>query len=544
MFRRALAERKTLQIVESIRRATSVHCNSTTTVTEMPRTIPIIDLFAGPGGLGEGFSRLRHGGQPVFKIVVSIEKDLFAHQTLELRAFFRQFPDRAAPPEYYNYLAGKISRETLFDSHPAEAKAARQEAWNATLGETDAAEISARIHAALGRREDWLLIGGPPCQAYSLVGRSKIIGEKGRRKYNSDPRHLLYREYLRIIADHRPRVFVMENVKGLLSARVKKEGIFSRILADFQHPLEAIYGPRHRHGKLSYRLVSVSVPESDVFGDVNHGGYIVHSELYGIPQARHRLIIVGIIDGVNTSPSQLIPQPKVSVSKAIDDLPELRSGLSKESDSAAEWRDAVRSIRTAQWLNDPQVDDLVRSEVRNQLQLVSADWSRGAEWMRPSRRAIRMDEEWFTDDQLHGVCNHATRSHIREDLHRYFFVSAFGLVHGRSPLLNNFPKALLPDHENVAAALRETKFNDRFRVQVAGRPATTITSHISKDGHYFIHPAPAQCRSLTVREAARLQTFPDNYFFEGPRTQQYHQVGNAVPPLLAHQIAKIVADLF
>ena len=164
--------------------------------------------------------------------------------------------------------------------------------------------------------------------------------------------------------------------------------------------------------------------------------------------------------------------------------------------------------------------------------------------MRPSRRSIRFEKDWFTDDSLEGVCNHATRSHIREDLYRYFFVSAFACVHGRSPLLDDFPTALLPDHENVAEALKETKFNDRFRVQVAGRPATTVTSHISKDGHYFIHYDPAQCRSLTVREAARLQTFPDNYFFEGPRTQQYHQVGNAVPPLLAHQIAAVVADIF
>jgi DNA (cytosine-5)-methyltransferase 1 len=128
-------------------------------------------------------------------------------------------------------------------------------------------------------------------------------------------------------------------------------------------------------------------------------------------------------------------------------------------------------------------------------------------------------------------------------LQRYFFASVFAREKRRSPLLKDFPSSLLPAHKNVEAALKERKFADRFRVQLRDGASTTIVSHIAKDGHYFIHYDPAQCRSLTVREAARLQTFPDNYFFEGPRTEQYKQVGNAVPPMLARQIAKIVADV-
>ena len=147
---------------------------------------------------------------------------------------------------------------------------------------------------------------------------------------------------------------------------------------------------------------------------------------------------------------------------------------------------------------------------------------------------------WYTDRRLTGVLNHQTRSHIREDLWRYFFCACFASVHKRSPSLKDFPEGLWPKHRNVEAAITGQKFGDRFRVQCGDRPATTITSHISKDGHYFIHPDPKQYRSLTVREAARLQTFPDNYLFEGPRTQQYHQVGNAVPPFLAYQIAEVV----
>jgi DNA (cytosine-5)-methyltransferase 1 len=510
--------------------------------------IPVVDLFAGPGGLGEGFSAFRREGRRVFKIAISIEKDAHAHQTLELRSFFRQFPDREAPPAYYDYLAKRIERQQLFDQYPTEAQRAAHEAWHAELGGKEFSNdaIDARIEKSLGNRINWMLIGGPPCQAYSLVGRSKIIGEKGRAEYDDDPRHFLYRQYLRIIARHQPPVFVMENVKGLLSARVQEQGIFQKILADLKNPLDAVYGPRRdrRQGELAYRLVSLVVRGGDLLGGLEPEDFVVHAEDYGIPQARHRIILLGILADNDVQTRLLQRQPPVSVEDVISDLPHVRSGLSKEPDSIETWRSAILGIGRADWLNDPKVDDELRREIREQLRNVDPTLERGGEFVRPARRVIRAHRDWFTDDQLNVVCNHSTRSHIRADLHRYFFVSAFARVHKRSPLLDDFPPDILPLHENVAEALRETKFNDRFRVQVAGRPSTTVTSHISKDGHYFIHYDPAQCRSLTVREAARLQTFPDNYFFEGPRTQQYHQVGNAVPPLLAHKIAEIVADIF
>lgn len=502
--------------------------------------IPVIDLFAGPGGLGEGFSSLlTNECERVFKIKLSIEKEAHEHQTLELRAFFREFPPQKTPDDYYEYLRGKITREELFSRFPVEAKQAANEAWLATLGKRPDKEVDSRIETALGGEKKWVLIGGPPCQAYSLVGRSRRMNDP---KFATDEKHFLYREYLRILAKHKPPMFVMENVKGLLSAKVKKEGIFDQIRADLEHPLFATgLGKKE---DLKYKFYPLIPTTGEIAGYFEPEDFVIHSENFQIPQARHRIIMLGVRSEWKLKPELLKPsKTKITIEQVIGDLPRLRSGISKESDSAEAWRDAVHELAKAEWLSNGETTAGLREKLASAIKRVGANLTRGdsflAEIVKP-----KSHKDWFVDAKLKGVCNHETRSHIRADLHRYFFAAVYAREFGRSPLLEDLPKALLPKHKNVEEALKETKFNDRFRVQLAGRPSTTVVSHISKDGHYYIHYDPSQCRSLTVREAARLQTFPDNYFFEGPRTQQYHQVGNAVPPLLAKQIAEVVAKLF
>lgn len=279
--------------------------------------------------------------------------------------------------------------------------------------------------------------------------------------------------------------------------------------------------------------------------DSSPAAYIVRSEQHQIPQARHRFILLGVRNDIREKPRMLrVHRSKVKMWSAICDLPRLRSKLSRTDDSAAEWVDTIRRVIDRAML-DPAIDDKLHAVMCSKLNRLSERLSSGKLFM-PSVRRPSFQREWFYDPRLGGICNHTTRSHMDSDLWRYFFSACYAAVHHKSPNLLEFPVSLLPDHKNVTSAEEDEEliFKDRFRVQVKSKPATTITSHIGKDGHSFIHPDPLQCRSLTVREAARLQTFPDNYFFAGPTTRQYQQVGNAVPPLLARQIASAVYELF
>lgn len=510
----------------------------------MSKPIPIVDLFAGPGGLGEGFASCVTGSQqPSFEVRLSIEMDRDAHTTLELRSFFRQFPKGAAPDDYYQRLRGTITTEELFAQHPVQAAHARTEAWLAELGKVPTEELHERIRQAVGGSSRWVLCGGPPCQAYSIVGRSRRGGID-----DDDKRVYLYREYLGILAEHEPSVFIMENVKGLLSSQVAGNGLFAQILADLHAPGASV---RHKRSMAQYRVLSlVQTPRRfDSAGNPQFDPqeFVIRSEQYGVPQTRHRVILLGVREDLwQSGAAMLTPASReVPVSHVLSGLPKLRSGLSRTTDGPDLWRATLNEVISSGLLRslpNGHYSD-VRRAVTNGLDAVRnyrAD--RGGEFV-PCQANIGYRPDWFLDSRIGGVVNHASRPHMASDLHRYLFVIAYAKVVGRSPELRDFPVSLLPQHRNVTEAGKELYFDDRFRVQVANRPCTTITCHIAKDGHYYLHYDPSQCRSMTVREAARVQTFPDNYLFCGTRTAQYRQVGNAVPPLLAQQIAQVVLNI-
>ena len=505
----------------------------------MPATFGIVDLFAGPGGLGEGFASLVEDGHVPFRVGISVEKEASAHRTLTLRAFLREYRVRhgTSPDQFIDFHAGLVP-EPNWSAVDAEAwRLAIDEARALELGtEAAATAIDGAIAKLRKNYHETVLIGGPPCQAYSLVGRARAKGKIGYVP-EEDERHYLFREYIRVLDRLRPAAFVMENVKGMLSSTVESRLVFEMLMEDLSS-----LGTGHGH---HYELRAIRVEEGRVsLQEANQpSDFIVRAEAFGVPQRRHRVIIVGIrsdLAGRANGAEIAVSGGARTVCEAIGTMPALRSGISRGRDDASGWRSEV--VEAAKMLagickgkNDGPLRDGFSSVAKR---LVDGLPSLRAASYLPEGYGTSNNEllRWLERPELRAIAQHETRGHMASDLGRYLFAAVFGAARGYSPKAADFPIALSPDHRNWHTGV----FNDRFRVQLADEASTTVTSHISKDGHYFIHPDPMQCRSLTVREAARLQTFPDDYLFLGNRTQQYVQVGNAVPPFLARQIAKLL----
>jgi DNA (cytosine-5)-methyltransferase 1 len=481
-------------------------------------TIPFIDIFAGPGGLSEGFSRFASftGASTGFESQLAIEKDPIAVQTLRLRSFYRQFPEGAAPDEFYDVIRGQraIGSLALFP----EWGAAEHHVWNATLGEVDERLLHDRIAAVLGHNRNWVLLGGPPCQAYSLMGRARMtgIGTAARENGNglddlreakltsfaADHRHRLYREYLRIVAAHEPAVFVMENVKGIISSKLAGEHgsgfAFDRIREDLSDPRTALQNDpssseavRRSSGR-TYRLYSLVVGGDRSDYELKSPEFVIKAENFGVPQRRHRVILLGVRDDVPAQPAALASKASASVKEALAELPALRSGITKEKVPWAEWQSTIRQEVDRAWQSIPAaIQEAINAALNG-----GARVERGFAFARcESQRPNSPLAQWYHDERIGGVIQHESRSHMRSDLGRYVFAAATAQVTRHSPKLQDWPASLLPDHKNVThdpatGCTVATGFSDRFKVQLWVEPSSTITSHIAKDGHYFIHPDP------------------------------------------------------
>lgn len=509
--------------------------------------IGVIDIFAGPGGLGEGFSSFSSAGTPFFKIGVSAEKEPSAHATLRLRAFYRMLRDLEGelPRDYLEFLRKRAANPKadpgeFFSAgrHRHLWVEAEREAKNLTLGEgAHDTELRESISRLRKHHDELVLIGGPPCQAYSLVGRARQRSVPGFRS-RGDERHFLYRHYLGLLAEFKPAVFIMENVRGILSSTVGGKRMWTQILEDLANPTRSskTLVPSSDEYVLMPIHVEVGTTRDPELAARNPKSFVLRCERHGVPQARHRVIIMGIrrdfVARALALPGLAESKP-VSVSAALSGLAKLRSGLSKK-DSDRSWGMAVdrerKALSSSLARSDPETSRAIKETVI------------GASRARESNRYAGIGNEYTSrlrHRDLDVVLNHQTRGHMERDLGRYLYCSAYGQAHDSSPKAKQFPARLRPNHANWDTG----DFSDRFRVQLAHDPADTVTSHLSKDGHAFIHWDPSQCRSLTVREAARLQSFADDYLFLGNRTQQYVQVGNAVPPLVALQIAGVVAGV-
>jgi DNA (cytosine-5)-methyltransferase 1 len=432
-----------------------------------------IDLFAGCGGLSEGFI------QAGFEVIAQVEMDKWACETLSTRHLYYALRKVGKDYFYHKYLREEISKEYLSNKFSEIYQLISPSVIQAKFGETKFDEIIKKIESCIkfhGASRFNVVIGGPPCQPYSLVGRSR-----DPERMKNDERHFLYEYYLKILAYLQPDFFVFENVPGLITAEAKGEEIFLKMLDDF------------RSINPSYEIA----PSFDEYSK-NPREYLLDSTKYGIPQKRKRVVFVGYRKSLLPRNKEIKDvfrkilksgKPKYAgytVVDAIGDLPELKPGQGSDT-----------------WLGEYRKEALT-----------------------PYQKKLRQNSP--------GVLNHRARMHMKSDLERYKFFVEHRLNGNKAATLIDLMRekpVLTPAHDHL------DKFLDRFKVQWWYQPSSTIMSHICKDGHYYIHPDISQCRSFTVREAARCQSFQDNYFFEGPRTEQFKQVGNAVPPTLAKVIA-------
>lgn len=471
----------------------------------------IIDLFAGAGGLSSGLM------DDSDEVVCAVELNADAIESYRAHIVQHQFGEK---PEFGR--TGRNAGVRITDAYKTTSawKASEQIAQQVRLGVTTAREILDCVPFDANKMT--MLVGGPPCQAYSLAGRVKNKSKDGYLP-ELDERHFLYKAYLDFILSVNPEVFILENVKGMTSSKIEGRRVFSQILNDLSNPLLATKKTIKKSSQC-YKIYSVSNPEIPFVSGMDPDSFstdhfLLRGEDFGLPQTRHRIFLVGVREDIKFTPAKIDRAThQTSAGSVIKDLPHLRSRFSKD-DSFDSWHKYLCNtlqelVLKARALSDAKLLDTLEKTL-DQLSVVN---------------------EWVDRNEL-SIANHNCRKHMQTDIARYCLLSAssVGSSAQSKTILNNY--GLSPNHKNWNTGY----FSDRFKVVRNDAPSGTITSHIAKDGHYFIHPDPVQARSLSVREAARIQTFDDDHIFLGTVTSQYTQVGNAVPPALAKIIKKFVS---
>lgn len=410
----------------------------------MKKKLTFIDLFAGAGGLSEGF--IRAGYEPI----AHVEMDEAACYTLRTRTAYHYLHRKKKVDEYIKYLKGEIDREKLYLHIPEEEK---NSVINLALSDENNPAIFNRIDAILQKQPVDLIIGGPPCQAYSLVGRAR-----SKNGMKDDPRNHLYLQYSKFLVKYKPKMFVFENVLGLRSA--DKGRYFEKMKSEFD--------------RVGYEVKDFLFNASD----------------FGVLQNRKRIILIGHKKELRITVPDIKPafDKKFTVESIFKDLPKLQAGQGKNKDG--------------KYTTTELSEYLKHSHIRNGIQVLT---------------------------------QHVSRPHTDQD--KEIYKIAINLI----KVGNRLNYIALP--EKLKTHKNRHSFFDRFKV-VDGKAtsAQTVVAHIAKDGHYYIHPDEKQNRSISVREAARLQSFPDDFYFEGVkenanRTAAFKQIGNAVPPLMAENIA-------
>ena len=413
-----------------------------------------LDLFAGAGGLSEGF--LQAGYTPV----AHIEMDEAACYTLKTRVAAKWLKDNGQEAVYNDYLNEKYSRNEFYSHVPEEELSS---VLQREISRESLPEIFSRIDERLGKRELDLIVGGPPCQAYSLAGRSR-----SKTKMRGDKRNYLYKLYAEFLKRYTPKFFVFENVTGLLSAKDEDEKPHFEKMRDLF--CECGYSTNFR---------------------------VLNAKDYGVLQNRKRIILVGKKNGEeNYYPNLTQIHTDCVVGEIFSDLPHLHAGE-----------------------GSPKPTPTLHYEGKY------------------------LYEAGIKREDLQPVTLHYARPNTEQDLKIYrLAVERWTQDHQRIRY-TDLPK-------NLKSQKNTKSFLDRFKVVAEDEKVSqTVVAHICKDGHYYIHPDIEQNRSLTPREAARLQTFPDDYFFECirggfSRTTAYKQIGNAVPVRLAYCIAQALLPEF